>query len=614
MKKNIFFIIASGMLLYMNADIFCQSPLIANTSGRKTVSLNGEWHYIIDPYENGYYNYRYQPYDEMENSGNGGYFKNLKPKDKSDLVEYNFDESPVLMVPGDWNTQEEKLLYYEGTIWYKKSFDYLKDDSNNRIFVYFGAANYQSDVYLNGIKLGRHIGGFTPFNFEITDIIKDKDNFLIVKVDNKRTREGVPTLNTDWWNYGGITRDVKIIEVPSTFVIDYFIQLKKDSRDILGGYVQLDGDEANNILVNINIPEAGIKHSIQTDENGYAKVEIKADRVVLWSPENPKLYVVNISTDGEIIHDKIGFRSVSTRGPEIFLNGQPLFLKGICVHEENILRGNRAYSREDAQMIFGWVKELDGNFARLAHYPHNEYMSVVADEMGVLLWEEIPVYWTIDWENEETLSNAKSQLNEVINRDKNRASVIIWSVGNETPVMPARIKFMTSLIDEARGLDNTRLVSAALEQHGLQENNNIRVITDPLAEYVDVLSFNEYIGWYDGLPDKCNDISWRIEHNKPVIISEFGAGAKQGFHGDRLTRWTEEFQEDMYIKTLGMLIKIPQLRGITPWILCDFRSPRRPLPGIQDGWNRKGLISANGEKKKAFFVLKNFYSNYKLKK
>ncbi len=610
MKKSFVSTAALVVLFFINSGTYGQSPLITNTSGRKTFSLNGEWHYIIDPYENGYYNYRYQPYDEMENPGSGGYLKNVKPKDKSDLIEYNFDESPVLMVPGDWNTQEEKLLYYEGTIWYEKSFDYRKAEQGNRIFVYFGAANYRSDIYLNGIKLGKHVGGFTPYNFEITGIIKDKDNFLIVKVDNTRKREGVPTLNTDWWNYGGLTRDVKIIEVPATFIRDYFIQPGKGSDNVLEGYVQLDGNDMSNEQVSILIPEAGISHELQTSENGYAEVKISANKLVLWSPENPKLYDVTIETNYETVHEKIGFRTIQTRGPDILLNGQPVFLKGISVHEENALRGNRAYSGEDAQIILGWVKELGCNFARLAHYPHNEYMARLADEMGIMLWEEIPVYWTIDWENEETLNNARSQLKEVISRDKNRASVIIWSVGNETPVMDERIKFMTTLIATARELDNTRLVSAALEQHGLKENNNARVITDPLAGYVDVLSFNEYIGWYDGLPDKCKDITWNIEQDKPVIISEFGAGALHGLHGDPLTRWTEEFQEDMYIKTLDMLVKIPQLRGITPWILCDFRSPRRPLPGIQDGWNRKGLIATGGEKKKAFFVLKNFYNNF----
>ena len=182
-----------------------------------------QWQAIVDPYESGFYNYRYQPSDN-------GYFKNAKPKTKSDLIEYDFDRSGSLKVPGDWNTQSDQLFFYEGTIWYKKSFDYQRKP-NTRLFVYFGAANYLADVYLNGEKVGQHEGGFTPFNFEITKLVRDTGNFLVVKVDNKRRRDAVPTLMTDWWNYGGLTREVKLIETPTTFVHDYLIQLRK-AREI----------------------------------------------------------------------------------------------------------------------------------------------------------------------------------------------------------------------------------------------------------------------------------------------------------------------------------------------------------------------------------------------
>ncbi len=203
--------------------IFSQSSsLITNIEGRKTFSLDGYWKIIIDPYENGFYNYRYEESDN-------GYFRNQKPKSKSDLVEYDFDKSDSLKVPGDWNTQKEKLFLYEGTIWYKKDFSYHLE-KEKRLFVYIGAANYKAVVYLNGTKLGEHEGGFTPFNFEITNLVKEKDNFLIIKVDDKRSREFVPTVNTDWWNYGGITRDVSLVEVPQTYIKDYFIQLAKEFR------------------------------------------------------------------------------------------------------------------------------------------------------------------------------------------------------------------------------------------------------------------------------------------------------------------------------------------------------------------------------------------------
>lgn len=572
-----------------------RAQLITNTEGRKSISLNGQWQVIIDPYESGFYNYRYQPSDN-------GYFKNAKPKNKSELIEYDFDKSETLKVPGDWNTQSDQLFFYEGTVWYKKSFDYQRKP-DTRLFVYFGGANYFADVYLNGEKLGQHEGGFTPFNFEITNRVKDTDNFLIVKVDNKRRRDAVPTLMTDWWNYGGITREVKLIETPQTFVNDYFVQLQKGSRDRVTGWVKLSGERLNQ-KINVRIPEAGISRLFTTNASGTAMIDFTAD-LKLWSPDNPKLYDVFVEAETDQVREQIGFRSLETRGTDILLNGQPIFLRGVCIHEEAPLRGGRAYSREDAVTLLSWAKELGANFVRLAHYPHNEFMVREADRMGILVWSEIPVYWTIEWENAETLKNARNQLQEVIARDKNRAAVVIWSVANETPLSDARLTFLKDLIAHARHLDPTRLLSAAMERHYI--NPTTQMIDDPLGEFLDVLGCNEYVGWYDGLPEKADALEWKSKYEKPLVMSEFGGDALFGHHGDPLARWTEEYQENVYQHQISMLKKIPFLRGTSPWILTDFRSPRRPLPGIQDYWNRKGLISDRGEKKKAFYVLQGWY-------
>ncbi len=587
------------LLITLLAVIPCvraqQIDLIANTDGRKTISLDGQWQTIVDPYEAGYYDYRYQP------SANG-YFKDAKPKSKSDLIEYDFDTSASLKVPGDWNSQEERLLLYEGTIWYKKSFDYQRKE-NTRLFVYFGAANYIADVYLNGEKIGRHEGGFTPFNFEVTNLVRDKSNSLIVKVDNKRRRDAVPTLITDWWNYGGLTRQVKLIETPATFVQDYFIQLQKGSRERISGWARLNGNKLHQKFT-VRIPEARISKDFTTDENGYAEINFNAD-LTLWSPNNPKLYDVAIEAETDRVQDQIGFRTIETRGTEILLNGRPIFLRGVCIHEEAPFRGGRAYSREDAQTLLGWAKELGCNFVRLAHYPHNEFMVKEADRLGIMVWSEIPVYWTILWENSATLDNARNQLSEMITRDKNRAAVIVWSMANETPLGDARLSFLRKLIEHARSLDGTRLISAAMERHYVNEKT--QMIDDPLGEYLDVLGCNEYVGWYDGLPEKADRLEWKMKYQKPLIMSEFGAEAPYGNHGDPLTRWTEEYQENAYQHQVKMLKRISFLRGTCPWILMDFRSPRRPLPGIQDFHNRKGLISDRGEKKKAFYVMQRYY-------
>jgi len=312
-----------------------------------------------------------------------------------------------------------------------------------------------------------------------------------------------------------------------------------------------------------------------------------------------------LESDTDRVCDRIGFRRVEVRGHEVWLNGQPLFLRGICLHEQGPLRPGRSHGPEDARVLLDWVEELGANCVRLAHYPHDEATTRLADQRGLLVWSEIPVYWTIDWNNPLTLELARRQLAEMIGRDKNRASIVIWSVGNETPPGPARLAFMTELVRTARALDHSRLVSAALEKRYLDDQTVL--IDDHLAEELDVIGCNEYVGWYDGLPEKADRLHWQSSYDKPVFVSEFGADALQGHHGDELTRWTEEFQASVYRHQLAMLPKIPGLCGMSPWILADFRSPRRPLPGIQDYWNRKGLISDRGIRKQAFFLLQAYY-------
>jgi len=598
-------LLASLLAACAAAGLRATEPVIANPLARTALALDGAWRTIVDPYDNGYLDYRLEPYDARENP-TGGYFLDRPPGSPSDLVEYNFDTAPELAVPGDWNSQSERLLYYEGTVWYRRTFDRPASPPGHRQFLHFGAANYEAEVYLNGRKLGRHIGGFTPFQFEVTGRLRDRGNSLVVRVNNQRRPEGVPTVNTDWWNYGGLTRDVLLLDVPRAFIRDYVVQLKPGDGGRACGYVQLDG-AAPATRVTIEIAELGVSAESQADAAGRACFDFALPGAALWSPEDPRRYDVRVSAAGDRVGERIGFRTIATRGSDILLNGRPVFLRGISLHEENPLRGARAVSEGEARLLLGWAKELGCNFVRLAHYPHNEHVARVADELGLLLWEEIPVYWTIHWGDPATLDNARGQLESLILRDHNRASVVIWSVGNETPVSAERTAFMGRLIARARELDPTRLVSAAMEVRADPANPDRKIVEDPLAALTDVVSFNEYVGWYVGLPDDCARVTWVVDTPKPVIISEFGGDALQGLHADARTRFSEEFQADLYRKTLPMLGRIPQLRGMSPWILCDFRSPRRPLAGIQDGWNRKGLIGSNGKRKEAFFVLQAFY-------
>ncbi|MDW5287235.1 glycoside hydrolase family 2 protein [Formosa sp. PL04] len=592
--RNIVILLLTSLSTILTAQEVEFSNLLQNIDSREKTALNGMWDIIVDPLENGYYNHRLQPKDD-------GYFLNAKMQSPSELVEYNFDTSLQLVVPGDWNTQMDKLYYYEGTVWYKKDFNYTAN-SDELAFLYFEAVNYEAIVYLNGERIGSHIGGYTPFQFEVTDKLKEGANFVVVKVDNKRKAENVPTVNQDWWNYGGITRSVYIVKTPKSYIDDYLIQLPKETTNTIEGWVSVknakDGD-----AVTLNIPELK-KTTKAIVKNGIATFSIKA-KPILWEPTNPKTYEVILKTSTDEVTDHIGFRTITTDGSKILLNGKDIFLKGISIHEEAPFKTGRVVSVEECKILLEWAKQLGCNFIRLAHYPHSEAMVREAEKMGFLIWSEIPVYWTIQFENKDTYANAKNQLTEMISRDKNRAAVILWSMANETPEGEARLSFIADLAKQARLLDNTRLITAALDTQGYGDDGNL--IEDPLGKVVDVIGINNYCGWYAGTTESCATLKWASAYNKPMIMSEVGGGALYGLHGDKDERWTEEYQAEVYKTNIEMMRNIDFLAGLSPWILMDFRSARRPLRRIQDDFNRKGLISEQGMKKQAFFVLQEYY-------
>jgi beta-glucuronidase len=554
---------------------------IQNVPGRRTRSLAGRWHVIVDPYRAG---------AQLLGIPNPrGFHRNLSPRDDP-RIEYDFSRSPTLAVPGDWNSQDAELLLYEGALWYQREFD-ARPEPGRRTFLHVGAANYEAAVWVNGEAVGGHVGGFTPFDLEITAALRAGANVVVVCVDATRRRDGVPALDTDWWNYGGLTREVCLVEVPDSFLCDYRV-------DLDGIEVQVD-PPAPGRRVRATLGEHDVE--LTTGPDGVARALLPFDPE-RWSPAHPRLYDVTLACSGEVVRDRIGFRRIETRGHDILLNGEPVFLRGISVHEEAPLRGGRAHGPADARLLLRWAQELGCNFVRLSHYPHDEHMARVADELGLLVWEEIPVYWEIAWTSPAALACATAQLRELILRDRNRASVVFWSLANETLPRPERLEFLRSLAETARSLDGTRLLTTALLT--LPSRERRMRIDDALGELVDVLAVNEYFGWYYGEPE---GVVWETAFEKPLVMSELGADALAGHHGPADERYTEEFQARFYERQIAMLETIPFLRGLSPWILQDFRSPRRVLPGIQDRYNRKGLVSERGQRKLAFEVLRAYY-------
>ena len=573
---------------------------LMNPRGRNFTDLSGEWKYLPDPFREGLRNKVIGQYTMFKDV----YDADTKP---GTLKEYDWATAPTLQVPGSWTAQVPELSWYENLVWLRKRFD-AQPKSGQRYFLHFGAANYEATVYLNGEKIGVHQGGFTPFVFDVTGKLKGGENSVVVGVDSEHGETSIPPARTDWWNYGGITRPVLLVESAPTLVRNYWLRLEDDDRIAVD--ITLDGVKSAGGRVDISIAELGVNQTFTAGADGMARGYIEANvGLKKWSPKNPKLYDVKVSFDGQSLNDRIGFRTIKVVGDDILLNGKSIFLRGISMHEEKLGEiADRYLGTDGAHELLSEIKVgLNGNFVRLAHYPHSEETLRVADEMGILVWSEVPVYWDVAFDDMDVLRNARTMLRDNMRRDRNRASIIIWSVANETPIKDSRNAFLTTMIEDVRAMDSTRLVSQASNQS--RHKKGAVIVDDPLAPLVDILSVNYYGGWYGG--QKLNtipDVKWERVAQKPLLFSEFGAGAYINYNDPETTRkFSVEYQQDVYEATIAMAKEIPFLRGSSPWVLKDFKSPRRFHSEYQEFWNRKGLMSETGEHKPAFDTLRAWY-------
>lgn len=640
-------------------------PLLVNAMARDYRSLNGPWNIVLD--EAGMsYNY----------ITNGLYFEHEStyPETGMNLLEISFDKRKQLMVPGDWNSQRPELDRYRSRVLYHKNVE-MNPVRGQRYLLHFGGANYTADLFVNKQLVGRHVGGYTAFNFDITEYVRKGNNTFIVRVNALLDETTIPTMRTsDFWKYGGLTRDVGLVTLPETYIGQYHLYITDHSEPVIHGWVQLAGEQSGKREIEVNIPDAGLTVKATTDASGRAVFSAAPETLELWSPDNPRLYEVTLSMGDEHVQDRIGFRTVKTDGVKVLLNGEPMRFRGISMHEETVRHPGLANSREDALAQFKLVKELNANFVRLAHYPHNEHTVRLADELGLMLWSEVPIVSLIDWNNTDTLATAISQVSENVMRDANRAAIVMWSIANESfPQTDARLEFLSTLAETVRRLDASGrpIVSALIGAHeeefreigkqlmpailahpelppaarerivamtqrgqpiGAAEAAPAKppaqeipvVISDPLGEIVDIVGYNEYFGWYYSRPmaeamgldegivrDAMISIMPRIRFSnsfgKPMIISEFGAGAVRGLRSDEGLIWSEDYQARVYRAQLQMLDQSPVVQGYSPWVLQDFRSHLRELNGIQDTYNRKGLVSETGEKKLAFKLLADHY-------
>ncbi len=588
------------------------APLMVAADLRDGIDLSGPWHYSIDPFRSGIAAFHGALPDPGQQRWLDIDTRKAMAEDSRVLYEFDLARSAQTSLPSSWLTTAPELRHYDGLMWYQRAFA-SPTTRKGRYFLRFGAANYKTIVYMNGKEVGRHEGGFTPFAFDVTQVLRDGQNQITVGVDSQATEATVPPPVTDWENYGGITRAVRLIRTPDTYVDDAWVRLTRDGKMAVD--VHLDGPQAAHSAIRLRVAGLGLDKTGVTDAAGNWRATMAAPRALIrWSPEKPKLYDVSIVAGEDEWKDRIGFRTIERRGANVLLNGKPIFLRGISMHEEELgVAPTRAMTPAASRALLTEIKDgLHGNFVRLAHYPHSDVTVRLADELGLIVWSEVPVYWRVAWSNPDTLNRARMMLAENILRDRNRASIAIWSVANETPVTDARNVFLRTLISDARRMDDTRLISAALlVERTKGADHPIMTLADPLGDALDVLAINTYNGWYT--EDRLSDLArseWHVPSDKPLIFSELGADARAGFHDPvNKQKFSEEFQADYYRATLGMADHVPTLRGLSPWILKDFRSPRRQNPDFQQGWNRKGLISETGQRKEAFAVLAHYYES-----
>lgn len=566
------------------ADGFAADSATAATlvqgGGRATECLGGPWRITLDLFDEGL---RQKWYAEDETPPAHW----VMPRD------YEIEAGALVQVPSCWNLLKPEWTYFEGAAWYTRILDWRAGAPDERVVLQLAGANYALLVFVNGRFAGSHRGGSTPCSLELTEALVPGRNRLQIMVENRRRAGRVPMHHVDWFNYGGLYREVELLRLPAVFVRQVAVGLVRASGfGAIAATVTLSN--AVDGPATLRISELGIEAAIAIVA-GRGSIEIAA-RPDLWSPSDPKLYDVEVRFADDIWRDRVGFREIRAEGTDVLLNGKPIFLAGVCVHEDDVELG-KTTTEADIRRRFRHARELGANFLRLAHYPHHEMVGRIADEEGVLLWAEVPVYWAIEFDNPDTYDDAENQLLELIARDVNRASVVIWGVGNENADTDARYRFMARLAARARSADPTRLIAAAC-----LINRGRFAIEDRLAEHLDVIGLNEYFGWYEPDLSSFERLVANSDPAKPVIVSETGADALHGHRGTGRLLFSEDWQAEFYRLQIAVIARTPWIRGIAAWLLYDFRSERRQT-SFQRGFNRKGLVAEDKVSKKASFAV-----------
>ncbi|ELZ24167.1 beta-galactosidase [Halosimplex carlsbadense 2-9-1] len=553
------------------------------TTERRQRTLDGQWEFLTDP-------------------GNEGY--------EADYGEsFPTEEADRLSVPSSWNAHRE-YADYVGPAWYRRTFETRAEGS--QLFTFHGVAR-DATVYLDGEEIASHEGSYTPF----TGLARNLDageHELVVRADNTRREATLPHDDADWFPHGGIHREVVVERVPDVYVrnlaVDY--DLYGDEATVAAEVTLHNvGPRPAEPDLTVSVGDASVTDSVEVDgmDAATATLALDVEDVDRWTPDDPMLYDVEARLHGERaereggafvddLRDRIGFRTVSTGGREILVNGEPVDIAGVNRHEDHPEWGSAQPLRVQERDL-DLIRRAGCNAVRCSHYPNHPRFLDLCDEAGVLVVEEIPLWQVDESTMVSTQERAQRTLLEAIERDRHHPSIFAWSLSNECANDEATVVEGTRKLKwTADGVDGSRLITVA-------SNSDWEGETDGVFEFCDFLSVNAYWGWYrDGDWGEFLDGIEADYGEKPIVVTEFGAGAVPGDRTHEGRKWSESYQADLLADCVDLFRERESVAGFTVWQFCDtLTDPDRAMTRPRTR-NNKGVLDEYRRPKEAYRVLR----------
>ncbi len=593
------------MPLRVGADLF-PIMLTIQFAERPSESLPAEWGLLPDP---------------MERARRQSWWSSQRIPGRF-FPSYDDDAFWPTSVPAAYQQIHPRLEFYEGLLVYRLLFRQRPAGPGERVYLAFEGVADRCRVFLNGKLAGEHDGPFTPFACDVTSLLQE-ENRLLVFVECKRLEDSVPGENHDWFHFGGIHAPVRLYRVPALCVQAAALETRlEEDRVCLKLRVRLLGDERDErhpVLGKLVAPDGSIaaRWTLAARAARWAEAEIALPREALrlWLPQDPFLYRLVVECGADRWEDRVGLREVRARGREILLNGEPIFLRGVCSWITDPVRGPFSASEKTAAEAVRLARELGANYLRAGHWPQSREFVRACDEAGILLWMEIPAYWMPNMAEPAPLRRGLACAEEMLSAFRNAPSIILWSVGNEcvyhdVEKPQTNLEYFVRAADFFHEHDATRLVTYTGGIEGAYTPHMAKVCPLELVARLDVVGVNTYAGIHDGTPGEEKDLLPTLTDRiraasalgRPLLLAEIGIDAVRGETG---FDFGEERQEAYYRKIWPILDALRaegSLQGVSFFTLSDFRTPIK-LSKHQDGYNRKGLVDRDHVPKKAFHVV-----------